>query len=150
MTPEAAVFRTCHTLARMQELYGRPVFDEWALVAVAGRRGRLLGYDGPRRDGFARRLAADLSPLRAELEGRPRDPGAFEFAREARGGSIDACIVAGPSVYLLFNHTEASVRDIAADVRWRKAQAPFAELAEAFRLDPVASGPAAGAAEAAR
>lgn len=130
----------------MNSLYGRPVFNEWAVIAAAGVSGHVLAYEGPRRDVFARELPRDLGPLRAELEAQPREPGVFGFAREAGGTRYDAYIVLGPSVYLLCNHTEQTINEITDDVRWRKAQAPFASLAEAFRLDPLRIQPAASAA----
>jgi hypothetical protein len=144
MTPEAAVVRISETVSRMNELYGRPVFDEWALLAVAGNRACVLAYEGPRRAGFVQGLSGDLVPLRAELDGMARDPGAFRFAREADGTRVDACIVAGHAIYALFNATNSCVSRIVEDVRWRRAQSPFASLAERFGLDPV-SHPSAAA-----
>lgn len=137
MTPEAAVVRICETMARMKRLYGRAVFDEWALIALAGSRGRVVGYEGVRRSEFVRQLPADLGPLRAELGLQLDDPGAFGFARDAEGPRFDAFIVAGPATVLLLNNTAVTVSAIAADPLWRKAQVPFAELAEIFRADPI-------------
>ena len=54
-----------------------------------------------------------------------------------------AYIVLGPSLYLLCNNTTEAIAELALDPLWRKAQVPFAELAEVFRHHPVTLAPVA-------
>jgi len=140
MNPDQAFARIRTAFAEMQKTYGRPVFDEWAVVVLVRPSGPVLAYDGPRREVFEASLANDLAPLRGELRNSPRDPGSFGFNREGMGTRFDAFIVAAPDIYVLCNHTGRSLREIAEDPLWRAAQGPFADLAEAFRLSPLELG----------
>ncbi len=123
------------SFARMDALYRRPLFDEWAILSAAPAG--VLAYSGPRGSNFREQLATDAEPLRAAATGRPHDPGDFEFATDAPGTSYDACMKIGEKSYLICNHTMRSLAEIRADAKWLKAQAAFFELSEKFRADPL-------------
>lgn len=116
---------------------GRTVFDEWALISVSETKGRILGYIGPRKEGFRTNFASDLSGLKASLQSRKHSIGDFEFARDAVGTSFEAFIVAGEGVYIICNNTGQAMDVIGKDPLWIGAQVPFVELSEKFRSDPV-------------
>jgi len=42
---------------KMNDLYGRVVFDEWAVVSLAKQKARILAYIGPRNDDFLKSFA---------------------------------------------------------------------------------------------
>ena len=52
---------------KMNDLYGKVVFDEWVVISLAQQKARILFYVGPRNDDFLKNFAADLGALRAEL-----------------------------------------------------------------------------------
>lgn len=139
MTPSLAFEKIRTALVRMDAFYGRTVFDEWAVLSVDGARISVLAYEGPRAARFAGELHRDLIQLRNDTEGERREPGAFGFTRAGEGPSIDAYIVLGPGLYLVCNNTRESVSQITLDPQWKRAQVPFADLAEVFRHHPVAS-----------
>jgi hypothetical protein len=143
MIPSLAFEKIRTACVRMDAFYGRTVFDEWAVLSIEAAKISVLAYEGPRAETFARDLHKDLVQLRNDTEGERRDAGAFGFTRGANGQAIDAYIVLGPSVYLICNNTDESVSELALDPHWRKAQVPFAELAELFRHHPVALAGAA-------
>ena len=122
---------------RMNSLYGSIVFDELAIVSFKDKVGRVLDYQGLRKENFQKNFAKDIEELKAELLKKKHDSGDFEFARHATGHLFDAFIVVGNETYLIWNATENSMEDITKDSRWLKAQVPFAELADQFRANPV-------------
>ena len=124
-------------LARMAALYGRPVFDEWAVLSPAAKHGGVLAYAGPRVESFRPHVAADAAPLRELTAGRPFAEGDFEFAPAAGGTRYDALLKLGANSFLICNHTGKTMADIRADARWLKAQKEFLELSEKFRADPL-------------
>lgn len=126
------------SLERMTARYEGVVFDEWALVRVGGDGATLAAYQGPRADQFRTSFLADAHALRALLAGRAMAVGEFAFAPAAEGTAFDACVRLGEGSYLLLNHTSRTMDAIRAGTNWRAAQAPFVELTEAFRLDPLA------------
>ena len=125
---------TC--FARMNALYLRPVFDEWAIFSLSARQG-ILAYSGPRAEQFRQSFPNDVEPLRALLAGRPFGPGEFEFAPDAEGTRYDACLKVGLSSFLICNHTERAIAEIRKDPRWLNAQTAFFELCEKFRSNPL-------------
>jgi hypothetical protein len=132
----------CTTLVKkavtlMNEAYGRPVFDEWAVVNLQPISGTILEYSGPRLADFQNHFLENLVPLRDEMNGGDLEPGDFAFAREAAGPDFDASIVLGKNLYLLFNHTEKDMEGITKDPLWKKAQQPFVNLSEQFRRAPL-------------
>jgi hypothetical protein len=125
-------------LERMHALYTKPVFDEWAILALGAKHGGVLAYSGPRVENFQRELAEDVEPLRALVADRQLGVGDFEFTSEGVGKRHDALLKVGAASYLVCNHTGKSMTDIRTDARWLKAQAVFFELSEKFRADPLA------------
>lgn len=124
--------------AKMNELYGNVVFDEWAVVSLAHHQARILSYTGPRNDVFLRNFANDLGTLRTQLLANDYSVGDFEFARHGVGTGFESFMVLGGGLYLFCNNTQRSMDDIAKDPRWLSAQVPFAELGDAVRAHPVA------------
>ncbi len=137
MDLESACSYSRDCMNAMEALYGRPVFDEWALVAITGSKGRVLHYNGPRSAAFAETLAHDLRHLRQHLGNGRLQPGDFEFSREADGTGFDAVVAIGDDTYLLCNHTQSAFAALAEDPLWRRAQVPFVDLTEAFRMEPL-------------
>ena len=121
----------------MASLYGRSVFDEWAIVLFAEGKGWILDYTGPRRADFQKNFLDDSATLRRELDPGRLDPGNFEFTRHGSGTRFDAFLVLGKNVILLCNHTGSTIAEITRDPRWLNAQRPFAGLSDRFRADPV-------------
>ena len=124
-------------LGRMNALYSQTVFDEWVVLSLQASRGGILAYHGPRAENYQRRFAADVEPLRAEMEGKNLAVGDFEFAPAAVGTRFDACLRIGQASYLICNHTGKSMAEIRQDPLWLHAQKPFVELSGKFRADPL-------------
>jgi hypothetical protein len=122
---------------KMNDFYGKVVFDEWVVLSLAQHRARILFYVGPRNDDFLKNFATDLGSLRAALVDSKYSIGDFEFARHGVGTGFEAFVVLGEGLYLICNNTKASMQDIARDPKWLNAQVPFAELSEAIRPDPL-------------
>lgn len=125
------------SLDRMNALYGKPIFDEWAVLSLAAKHGGVLAYAGPRVESFRQHVADDAEPLRALIAGRPLAEGDFEFAPEAGGTRYDALLKLGATSFLVCNHTGKTMAVIRADARWLKAQKVFFEMSEKFRADPL-------------
>ena len=123
---------------RMNSLYGRVVFDEWAVVAIAAGKARLVNYLGPRLEGFQKNFAADAAELRKGAKGEEYTVGDFEFARHAAGTSFESFMVVGHGLFLICNNTAATMDMIAKEPTWLGAQVPFVELSEKFRASPLA------------
>jgi len=126
------------TALKMNELYGKVVFDEWAVVSLAHQKARVLAYTGPRNDVFLKNFANDLGSLRSQLLTNEYTVGDFEFSRHGVGTGFESFMVLGPGVYLFCNNTQRSMDDIARDPKWLSAQVPFAELADTVRAKPSA------------
>src|SRR5258708_15357706 len=122
---------------KMNDLYGKVVFDEWVVISLAQQKARILFYVGPRNDDFLKNFASDLGSLRAELHDSRYNIGDFEFSRHGVGTSFEAFVVLGEGIYLICNNTRASMDEITKDPKWLNAQVPFAELSEAVRPDPL-------------
>jgi hypothetical protein len=123
--------------AQMDAFYGRPVFNEWAIISLAENRARVLAYVGPRNDDFLKNFANDLGSLRAELLDANYGVGDFAFARHGLGTHFEAFMVLGVAIYLIFNNTTDSMDNIAKDPLWLKAQVPFAEIGDKLRTNPL-------------
>ena len=128
--------KTC--AEQMNSRYGSTVFDEWAVVSLAENKARVLHYTGPRNDDFLKNFVRDLGSLRAELLNGSYGAGDFEFSRHATGTCFESFMVLGQGIYLICNHTGASMDAIAKNPRWLGAQVPFVELAEKVRANPLA------------
>lgn len=137
MTLDQANRQIAARIAEMNDRYGSTVFDEWAILSLGEHKARILAYSGPRNDAFLKNFADDLGALRAELLEPKYAAGDFEFARHATGTRFEAFMVLGDGIYLICNHTQSSMNQIANDPRWLQAQVPFAELGDRFRADPV-------------
>lgn len=124
-------------LDRMRACYLKPVFDEWAILAIPGAAGGILAYHGPRPEVFRRRLPEDAEPLRAAAVGKQFAEGDLEFVPDAADTRYDAFMKIGPASYLVLNHTVKTMTEIRTDPRWLGAQAVLFELSEKFRADPL-------------
>lgn len=128
----------------MRAVYLKPVFDEWAILALPTRApngqatgGGIVAYHGPRPDVFRRNLADDAELLRARAAGKDLAEGDIEFVPDATSTKYDAFVKAGPTAYLILNHTTRTMNEIRADAKWLGAQAMLFELTEKFRADPL-------------
>jgi hypothetical protein len=125
-------------LLRMNEQYGRTVFDEWAVLAMGPKGGsRVLHYEGPREAVFVTNLPEDSALLRAQSSQREHVPGDFEFVHQAEGAALDAFLKLGTASYLVCNHTGMTMQEIRKDPRWLKAQRAWFALSEKFCADPM-------------
>ena len=122
---------------RMNELYRKVVFDEWAVVSLMQHRARVLSYLGPRKDDFQKNFADDVQDLRAELLSNKHNLGDFEFSRHGFGTKLEAFVVVGDGLFLICNNTGQSMSAIAKDPLWLSAQVPFVEMSDRFRSNPL-------------
>jgi hypothetical protein len=137
MTLDEAIEVVRTHICRMEEVYHKPVFDEWALVAMFGTKGRALHYSGPRREEFHNGFNRDVQVFAAELRRPSHNLGDFDFTRHGVGTRFDAFVVVGDGLFLLCNNTQQSMATITKDPLWLSAQVPFVELSEVFRSDPL-------------
>ena len=137
MTAEELKDRTKRALSRMNEIYGCPVFDEWALVVVADGRGQVMHYEGPRADVFTVAFSRDVALLRQQLEGRTYFAGEFEFIADGHGTLFDAFIKVSESAFLICNNTQVAMSRIRGNTQWLKAQVPFAGLCARISESPL-------------
>ena len=138
MTTSEALTLIRSQIERMNALYGRPVFDEWALLGLDARgEAAVLGYEGPRAQRFVDELSVDAAALRAAQAKRDYGVGDFEFVHEEAGAGLDAFLRVGTAAYLVCNHTGKAMADIRREPRWRQAQVAWFNLGEKFRADPV-------------
>ena len=68
---------------QMRSAYLKPVFDEWAILAVPVKTGGVVAYAGSRADVFRRDLPNDAEPLRAITAGKTFTEGDIEFVPDA-------------------------------------------------------------------
>ena len=123
---------------RMTTHDGHTLFNEWVVVRLGTNTATVQHYAGPRLAECLALFATDVAPLRREASDRAHQPGDFDFARASSGGtSFDALIKIADDAYLFCNNTELSMEQIRANPTWLKAQVPFANLSERFRLHPV-------------
>ena len=122
---------------QMNARYKKVVFDEWAIVSLAGRKGRLLAYIGPRKEGFQKNFLTDVGALREGLRNKDYNVGDFEFARQGVGLAFESFMVVGQGRYLICNNTAQTMDGITKDPLWLAAQVPFVELSDKFRADPL-------------
>ena len=124
-------------IEEMNARYRKVVFDEWAIVSLAGGKPRVLAYSGPRKEGFLKNFAADAKSLREGLLAKDYNVGDFEFARQSVGTGFESFLVLGSGVYLICNNTVQTMDGIAQDPRWLSAQVPFVELSDKVRANAV-------------
>lgn len=138
MNLEAATTRIEKSFAKLNQAYGRPVFDELAIVGLSGSALKLHFYEGPREAAFMGEFADDSISLRKELtEDQTAFGGEFSFTREGDGVGIDAYICLGPDVYLFCNNTKKSMSEVTADPAWLDAQGQFLNASQFFAVDPL-------------
>jgi len=137
MTIEDSIPRLRECARRMNETYGRVVFDEWAVVSLLPDRSRLLDYTGSRREEFAVHFNRDLAALRQSLLKGKHHFGDFEFAHGGKGSDFDAFMCLGDGVYLICNNLYTTMAEITKDERWLLAQRAFVELSEHVSSHPV-------------
>ena len=137
MTLEEATNLIGRCAERMNDLYQKVVFDEWAIVSLIQHKAKILAYLGPRKDDFQKNFSTDVQDLRADLLSRRHSIGDFEFARHGVGTKLEAFVMVGDGLYLICNNTAKSMSAIAKDPLWLSAQVPFVELSDQFRYDPL-------------
>ncbi len=137
MTLDEAINTVGMQITRMNEVYQKPVFDEWALVAMFGSKGKALHYTGPRPEEFHKAFNQDVQTFASELQQPTHNLGDFNFARHGVGTRFDAFVVAGDGLFLICNNTRQSMATITQDPLWLSAQVSFVELSETFRSNPL-------------
>jgi hypothetical protein len=137
MTLDEAIKTVRAQIDRMKEIYQKPVFDEWAVVAMLDRKGKALFYEGPRREEFHREFNRDAQAFAAELRRPTHNLGDFDFSRHGVGTRFDAFLVVGEGLFLICNNTEQTMATITRDPLWLSAQVPFVELSDTFRSKPL-------------
>jgi hypothetical protein len=137
MAPSDAYSIISAAMVRMSSLYGLPLFNEWVIVRLGADTATVLHYEGPRLAECLSVFGKDVAQLRTEASDRAHAPGDFDFARSATGTQFDAMLKIADDAYLLCNNTELSMMQIRAKPEWLKAQVPFVNLSERFRLNPV-------------
>jgi hypothetical protein len=137
MTLEQATQLINSCAEQMNARYKKVVFDEWAVVSLAARKGRVLADAGPRREGFQKNFHTDVGALREGLANEEYTVGDFEFARHGVGLAFESFMAVGPGVFLICNNTVQSMDGITKDPLWLGAQVPFVELSDKFRADPL-------------
>jgi hypothetical protein len=141
MKLETAISLIRESFTKLDEAYGRTVFDELAIVGLGGSKLELLHYEGPNEASFADEFADITYALRQELTAdQTGDGGEFSFTREGEGAHMDAYICLGPNVYLFCNHTDKSMQEITQDPQWLAAQGEFLNASQRFAVDPLVLG----------
>jgi hypothetical protein len=126
------------SFTKLNNAYGRVVFDETAIVGLAGNELQLHYYAGPRESEFMSDFAEDSISLRKELTvDQSANGGEFSFTRDGAGAGIDAYICLGPDLYLFCNNTEKSMPQVTADPAWLNAQGEFLNASQLFAVDPL-------------
>ncbi len=139
MNLEAAIEHIRRDFKKMNEAYGRPVFDELAILGLGSGGPRMHFYDGPREAEFMAGFADDSVSLRRELVAdQSEEGGEFSFTREGEGPGFDAYICLGPGLFLFCNNTKQSMREVTLDPGWLDAQGDFLNASQRFAADAVA------------
>src|SRR5262245_44622847 len=100
MNLDEAIKEVAACAVRMNEHYGKLVFDEWAIISLVQHKARVLAYGGDRNDVFLQNFASDLGPLRSALLNDEYTIGDFEFTRHGLGTKFEAFMVMGRGIYL--------------------------------------------------
>ena|ERR1035438_2913975 len=129
------VIMTC--AEQMNARYKGVVFDEWAILSLAERVGRMRSYIGPRKQAFRKKFLSDVGALQAALIHVDYAVGDFEFAREGAETAFAAFMVVGRGLYLVCNNTVQSMDAITQSPLWLGTQVPFIGLSEKFRASPI-------------
>ncbi|HYC69559.1 MAG TPA: hypothetical protein VEB66_00020 [Opitutaceae bacterium] len=137
MNLDAARTAIIATLGRMNALYTKTVFDEWVLASIRPGSGVILAYQGPRAESYKQSFARDIQPLNAELGGHKLAVGDFAFVQAATGTQHDAVMRLGDAAYLFCNNIGLSMEELRKSPLWLKAQAPWVQLSDLVRKDPL-------------
>jgi hypothetical protein len=138
MNLESAISRIRKSFGKLDAAYGRPVFDEIAIVGLEGASLKLHFYGGPREADFMNEFADSSISLRKELTSDQTSLGGeFSFTREGDGLGMDAYICLGPEVYLFCNNTAKSMHEVTQDPAWLNAQGEFLNASQFFSVDPL-------------
>jgi hypothetical protein len=139
MNLESAIAQIQKSFTKLNEAYGRPVFDEIAIVQVSDPVTLTLHYyEGAREASFLNELLEDSVALRNDIgDTRNHLGGEFGFTREGGGEGIDAYICLGSGIFLFCNHTVKSMEEVTKDARWLRAQGEFLNLSQFFAVDPL-------------
>ncbi|WP_162030922.1 MULTISPECIES: hypothetical protein [unclassified Lentimonas] len=139
MKLESAIARIQKSFAKLNEAYGRPVFDELAIIQVSEEVTLTLHYyEGAREAAFLNEMMEDSVALRNDVgDTRNNLGGEFGFTREGGGEGIDAYICLGPRIFLLCNNTKQSMEEVTKDARWLTAQSQFLNASQYFAVDPL-------------
>lgn len=133
-----AIARIEKSFGKLNAAYGREVFDELAIVSLAGDEPELLHYQGPREGSFLADFAEDSIALRKEsIESGPYQGGEFNFTRDGDGFGLDAFICLGTKLFLACNHTAKSMKEITEDPAWLDSQGEFLNASQHFAVDPL-------------
>lgn len=132
-------------LNSMNEIYGRPLFDEIAIVALKERMPEIYYYEGPRGASFANEFLANTQAIRSELDKlathRESFGGELFFTNEGDGVHMDACLCIGPpQVYLFCNNVRKSMVEIRADPKWPECKSKLQAISASFSLNPFSIG----------
>jgi hypothetical protein len=122
---------------KMNDIYGKTVFDEWVIMSLIPDQLRVLSYFGPRRGDFQKNFTADLQDLKEDLLSNRHDIGDFEFTKHGTGTKIEAFMVVGDGLFLFCNNIELSMSKISQNPLWLSAQVPFVALSDKLRSDPL-------------
>ena len=137
MKLQEAISHTSECFDRMSDVYLSVVFDEWAIVGLLDKAGKVLHYTGPRKSEFIENFGKDAELIRKELKNPEHGYGDFVFERHASGTTFDAFIVLGEGIYLICNNTSKSMQTITSNSHWLAAQKIFVELSDDIRSNPV-------------
>ena len=137
MNLKSVIARIQKSFKKMNEAYGRPVFDELAIVQVTDVSTLSLHYyEGAREAEFLNEMMEDSVALRNDVgDTRNNLGGEFGFTREGGGEGIDAYICLGPRIFLLCNNTAQSMEEVTKDGRWLQAQGEFLNASQYFVVD---------------
>lgn len=139
MNLETAKLQIDKYFTRMNQAYGRVVFDEWLIVSRQAGSVHLLHYQGPRAATIMESLADETSALRQSGAHIHSDPGQFDFTREGAGSDFDAYVCVGKDCFLLCNNTQKSMQEVSADTNWLSAQGEFLNLSQYFVVDGLSA-----------
>lgn len=137
MTLPEVTSRITQCFARMNDVYLGTVFDEWAVVGLLDRTGKVLHYEGPRKAEFVENFSRDVGLMRQELKNPDHGYGDFVFERHGSGTHFDAFVVLGEGIYLICNNIKESMQTLTSNPHWLSAQKVFVELTDAVRSNPV-------------
>ena len=136
MDAKVAAISVKEKVAKIKEIVGRNVFDEWAMIHIEENQWKVLAYQTVRTDGFKTNFKSDVSSLKS-IDPSTTQIGEFAFSNDGYGTKFDAYLYAGNNIFFLFNHTAKTAAEITSDPSWEKAEKQLEELRIQFVMDPV-------------